>query len=72
MDPWRTLEDERLRFADLLDGLTPEQWETRSLCGGWTVAEVATHMMAGTHRLAVGLRSRRWSRRAPTSTGPTR
>jgi uncharacterized protein (TIGR03083 family) len=47
MDPWQTLQDERLRFADLLDGLTPEQWDTSSLCDGWTVAEVATHMMAG-------------------------
>lgn len=47
MDPWELLEQERLSFADLLDGLTPEQWETRSLCDGWTVAEVATHMMTG-------------------------
>jgi uncharacterized protein (TIGR03083 family) len=47
MDPWRTLETERRAFADLLDGLTAEQWETPSLCEGWTVAEVATHMMTG-------------------------
>lgn len=47
MDPWQILEHERLTFADLLDELTPEQWEMPSLCEGWTVAEVATHMMAG-------------------------
>ena len=47
MDSWQTLEDERLAFADLLDTLTPEQWDTPSLCGDWTVAEVATHMLVG-------------------------
>ena len=47
MDPWQILETERLAFADLLEDLTVEQWETPSLCKGWTVAEVATHMMMG-------------------------
>ena len=47
MDPWQTLQHERLAFADLLEGLTSGQWETPSLCDGWTVAEVATHMMTG-------------------------
>jgi uncharacterized protein (TIGR03083 family) len=47
MDPWTTIEEERLDLADLLDGLTPEQWETPSLCGAWTVAEVATHLTSG-------------------------
>ncbi|RRO18425.1 maleylpyruvate isomerase family mycothiol-dependent enzyme [Saccharopolyspora rhizosphaerae] len=26
--------------------LTPEQWRTPSLCGGWTVREVAAHLLA--------------------------
>ena len=47
MDPWQTIESERLAFADVLDRLTPEQWATPSLCDEWTVAEVATHMMMG-------------------------
>lgn len=47
MDPWTTIRDERLELADLLDELTPEQWETPSLCGAWTVAEVATHLTSG-------------------------
>jgi len=47
MDPWTTIEAERLDLADLLDGLTPEQWATPSLCGAWTVAEVATHLTSG-------------------------
>jgi uncharacterized protein (TIGR03083 family) len=32
-------------FADLLDGLTPEQWETQSRCEGWRVADVAAHVV---------------------------
>lgn len=47
MDAWQTIEDERLALADLLDELTPAQWDTPSLCGAWSVAEVATHVMVG-------------------------
>src|SRR5215469_7328708 len=32
-------------FADLLDGLTPEQWEVQSRCDGWRVADVAAHVV---------------------------
>jgi len=31
--------------ADLLDTLTPEQWETQSLCAGWRVRDVAGHLV---------------------------
>lgn len=31
--------------ADLLDGLTAEQWETRSLCENWRVRDVAGHIV---------------------------
>jgi uncharacterized protein (TIGR03083 family) len=37
---------ERAEFADLLGGLTPEQWNVPSLCDGWTVRDVATHSIA--------------------------
>ena len=37
---------ERAEFADLLGGLTPEQWSAPSLCAGWTVHDVATHTVA--------------------------
>lgn len=46
-DAWALLARERRAFADLLDSLTPQQWEQPSLCDGWTVREVATHMMVG-------------------------
>ncbi|MCL3818152.1 maleylpyruvate isomerase family mycothiol-dependent enzyme [Aeromicrobium wangtongii] len=44
---WSTLAAERRAFADLLDGLEPEQWAAQSLCDAWTVREVAAHMMVG-------------------------
>jgi uncharacterized protein (TIGR03083 family) len=34
----------RRALADVLDGLTPEQWATPSLCGGWAVRDVAGHL----------------------------
>jgi uncharacterized protein (TIGR03083 family) len=36
--------DERRTLADLLEGLTPEQLVTPSLCVGWTVHHVAAHL----------------------------
>ena len=44
---WTTIAAERRALADLLDGLTPEQWAGPSLCAGWTVRHVAAHLMAG-------------------------
>lgn len=46
MDVWSTVSAERLRLADLLHGLTPQQWSTPSLCGQWSVREVAAHLGA--------------------------
>lgn len=46
-DAWSLLARERRAFADLLDGLTLEQWEQPSLCEAWTIREVSTHMMVG-------------------------
>lgn len=35
---------ERRRTADLLDGLSDDQWNTPSLCNGWRVREVVAHL----------------------------
>jgi uncharacterized protein (TIGR03083 family) len=43
---------ERRRIADLIDSLTPAQLEVPSLCGEWTVRQVAGHLLA-----AVAVRS---------------
>jgi uncharacterized protein (TIGR03083 family) len=36
---------ERLRAADLLDSLSPDQLQTQSLCGAWTVRQVFGHQL---------------------------
>ncbi len=36
MDARREAEQERGELADLLEGLSEEQWEAPSLCEGWT------------------------------------
>jgi hypothetical protein len=34
---WRTVDSERASLADLLDDLSPAEWETPSLCDAWRV-----------------------------------
>lgn len=41
---WRTVDLERTSLADLLDGLSPDEWETRTRCGDWRVRDVAAHL----------------------------
>ena len=40
---WDTIAAERGALAQDLEGLTAEQWNTPSLCAGWTVREVLAH-----------------------------
>ena len=35
---------ERADLADLLAGLTPEQWDAETLCAGWRVRDVVAHV----------------------------
>jgi len=42
---WRVVHPERRALADLLETLTPEEWEQPSLCEGWTVRDVAAHVI---------------------------
>jgi uncharacterized protein (TIGR03083 family) len=46
MDINSAIADERRRIADLVDVLTPAQLEVPSLCGEWTVRQVAGHLLA--------------------------
>jgi uncharacterized protein (TIGR03083 family) len=41
---WAAIDSQRLRTADLLEGLSEEQWRHPSLCDGWTVRDVAAHL----------------------------
>ena len=44
---WALIHPERAALADLLETLTLAQWDTASLCSGWTVRMMAAHIMAG-------------------------
>lgn len=41
---WATVDAERGALADLLEGLSPHEWEQPSLCEGWRVRDVAAHL----------------------------
>lgn len=50
--------DEREEFAALLDGLTPQQWESPTLCERWRVREVAVHTVSYDELSTAGLINR--------------
>ncbi|MCD1144718.1 maleylpyruvate isomerase family mycothiol-dependent enzyme [Kocuria sp. LUK] len=54
---WAAIDDQRLRTAELLERLTPEQWARPSLCAGWTVRDVAAHLTLQQMGPAQALRS---------------
>jgi uncharacterized protein (TIGR03083 family) len=41
---WTAVRDMRLRTADLLESLSPAQWDAPSLCRGWLIRDVAGHL----------------------------
>jgi uncharacterized protein (TIGR03083 family) len=41
---WQAIDEQRSSLADLLDDLSPAEWETPSLCDGWRVRDVAAHL----------------------------
>src|SRR5699024_4896110 len=48
-DPVEETYAERARIADLLAGLSPQQWSADSLCAGWRIREVVAHMTSPFH-----------------------
>ena len=48
MDVWKEVEDERRELGDLLEGLTPEQWEAQTLCDAWKVRHIVAHVSQST------------------------
>ncbi|MGY1744998.1 maleylpyruvate isomerase family mycothiol-dependent enzyme [Blastococcus sp. SYSU D00695] len=41
---WQTIDAERGSLADVIEGLSPAEWATPSLCDAWLVGDVATHL----------------------------
>ncbi|HKI19588.1 MAG TPA: maleylpyruvate isomerase family mycothiol-dependent enzyme [Isosphaeraceae bacterium] len=47
-DVWTDVHQERQVLLELLETLTPEQWDARSLCAEWRVRDVVGHMVSET------------------------
>ena len=47
MDTWELIDGERGAFADLADTLTPQQWDTTTLCDKWRTRDVIAHLTDG-------------------------
>jgi uncharacterized protein (TIGR03083 family) len=43
-EAWQAIDGERLSLANLFGSLSADEWETRSLCTGWRVRDVAAHL----------------------------
>ncbi|NYE36616.1 uncharacterized protein (TIGR03083 family) [Nocardioides cavernae] len=54
-DAWDLVAAERQALVDDLATLTPEQWEVPSLCAGWTVHDVAAHLVDNARTTRVGI-----------------
>jgi uncharacterized protein (TIGR03083 family) len=52
VDHWDAIASERLTLADQLDTLSPEQWDTQSLCDAWTVRDIAAHLVVP-HKISI-------------------
>ena len=53
-DIWPVVHAERRALANDLEGLTPEQWQTPSLCPDWTVHDVLAHMVTTAKETPLG------------------
>jgi uncharacterized protein (TIGR03083 family) len=54
-DMMRLAEDERADLADLLAGLSPEQWNADTLCTEWRVRDVVAHIFSFEELTRVGV-----------------
>ena len=53
MDTWDVIKADRESFADFLAGLSPAEWNASSWCAGWSVKDVALHLLV-TSKLSKG------------------
>jgi len=45
-ETWKYIHAERVQMAETLTGLSADQWATPSWCAGWSVRDVAGHILA--------------------------
>jgi uncharacterized protein (TIGR03083 family) len=43
---WKMIHAGRTAMADTIENLSPDQWSAGSLCDGWTVGQLAAHILA--------------------------
>ena len=54
-DAWELVRREREALVEDLAGLSDEQWELPSLCSGWTVHDVAAHLVDNARTTRLGI-----------------
>ena len=54
-DAWPLVHAERAALVDDLAGLTDDRWATPSLCPGWTVHDVAAHLIDNARTTRLGI-----------------
>jgi uncharacterized protein (TIGR03083 family) len=52
---WRAIDAQRLSLTGLLAQLTDDEWRRPSLCAGWTVRDVASHLTFAQARMSEAL-----------------
>lgn len=57
-DPMRLAQDERADLAELLAGLSAEQWDAPTLCSKWRVRDVVAHIISFDDLGVLGLAAR--------------
>lgn len=48
-DLWPMIHERRAALADVVEGLSPGQWDAPSLCTGWRVRDAVAHVIATAH-----------------------
>jgi uncharacterized protein (TIGR03083 family) len=51
VDVWSEVTAERNDLCDLLEALTPKEWDAQSLCEEWRVRDVVGHLIAGSGKI---------------------
>lgn len=54
-DVWQLVHAERRALVEDLAQITDEQWASPSLCGGWTVHDVAAHLVDNARTTRLGI-----------------
>lgn len=53
-DIWDDVAEERNGLCDLLETLTADEWDARSLCDEWRVRDVVGHLILGSEKIHYG------------------